>query len=69
MGGRARAGEPAFVVVAVDEVMGRRDALVRSLGRHATRWRGTSGAVDLRDGTAALMLDLPRLLEGMRDEG
>lgn len=55
--------EESFVAVAVDEVAGRRDALVRSLGRHATRWRGTSGAIDLRDGTTALMLDLPRLLE------
>ena len=68
-GGGAEAGGdargPAFVLVAVDEVLGRRDALVRSLGRHATRWRGTSGAIDLRDGSAALMLDLPRLLEGM----
>lgn len=68
--GRADTGaaDESRVVVAVEEVLGRRDALVRSLGRHATRWRGTSGAVDLRDGTAALMLDLPRLLEGMREE-
>jgi chemotaxis protein histidine kinase CheA len=36
---------------------------VRSLGRHATRWRGVSGATELRDGTVALVLDLPRLVE------
>ncbi|MCA1616037.1 MAG: chemotaxis protein CheW [Acidobacteria bacterium] len=66
-GGDARAAGESCVV-AVDEVLGRRDALVRSLGRHATRWRGTSGAIDLRDGSAALMLDLPRLLEVMSDE-
>jgi chemotaxis protein histidine kinase CheA len=36
--------------------------LVRSLGRHATRWRGVSGAFEQRDGTVALLLDLPRLL-------
>ncbi len=64
----ARAAGESFVLVAVDEVSGRRDALVRGLGRHATRWRGTSGAIDLRDGTVALMLDLPRLLEVMSDE-
>ncbi|MFN2483270.1 MAG: chemotaxis protein CheA [Pyrinomonadaceae bacterium] len=61
----ARAGEqvaPRLAAVVVEESAGRRDALVRSLGRHATRWRGVSGAIDLRDGTVALMLDLPRLL-------
>jgi chemotaxis protein histidine kinase CheA len=55
--------EPRLCAVRVDGLLGRRDALVRSLGRHATRWRGVSGAIDLRDGTTALMLDLPRLLE------
>lgn len=62
----ARAGEevsPRFAAVVVDDSAGNRNALVRSLGRHATRWRGVSGAIDLRDGTVALMLDLPRLLE------
>ena len=48
--------------VAVDEIEGEREALVRSLGRHATRWRGVSGAFEQRDGTVALLLDLPRLL-------
>jgi two-component system chemotaxis sensor kinase CheA len=56
-------GSSPLVALAVGRVLGRRDALVRSLGRHATRWRGVSGAIDLRDGTVALMLDLPRLLE------
>lgn len=56
-------GEDELIVVAVDEHIGRRDVLVRSLGRHATRWRGVSGAVDLRDGAVALALDLPRLFE------
>jgi two-component system chemotaxis sensor kinase CheA len=49
-------------VIAVDEIEGEREALVRSLGRHATRWRGVSGAFEQRDGTIALLLDLPRLL-------
>jgi two-component system chemotaxis sensor kinase CheA len=65
-GGDAQTDEEVssrLAAVFVDESAGRRDALVRSLGRHATRWRGVSGAIDLRDGTVALMLDLPRLLE------
>jgi two-component system chemotaxis sensor kinase CheA len=55
-------GAPDEFVVAVDEIEGEREALVRSLGRHATRWRGVSGAFEQRDGTVALLLDLPRLL-------
>ncbi|HZG51375.1 MAG TPA: ATP-binding protein, partial [Pyrinomonadaceae bacterium] len=56
------AGAPERFVIAVDEIEGEREALVRSLGRHATRWRGVSGAFEQRDGTVALLLDLPRLL-------
>jgi two-component system chemotaxis sensor kinase CheA len=52
-----------LVAVEVDQLLGRREVLVRTLGRHATRWRGVAGAIDQRDGTVALMLDLPRLLE------
>jgi len=61
----ARAGEARgrHVAVAVDGVEGRRDVLVRSLGRHAARWPGVSGAAEMPDGEAALVLDLPRLLE------
>lgn len=65
-GGDAQTDEEVssrLAAVFVDGSSGRRDALVRSLGRHATRWRGVSGAIDLRDGTVALMIDLPRLLE------
>ncbi|HVF57590.1 MAG TPA: chemotaxis protein CheA [Pyrinomonadaceae bacterium] len=51
------------VAVAVDGWDGHSEVLVRSLGRHATRWRGVSGATELSDGRVALMLDLPRLLE------
>jgi two-component system chemotaxis sensor kinase CheA len=63
--GVARSGAPSpqFVAVAVDQLLGRREVLVRTLGRHATRWRGVAGAIDLRDGTVALMLDLSRLLK------
>lgn len=49
--------------VAVDGWEGHSEVLVRGLGRHATRWRGVSGATELLDGSVALMLDLPRLLE------
>lgn len=54
-------GERAAIIV--DAIEGETEALVRGLGRHATRWRGISGATELRDGTIALVLDLPRLLE------
>jgi two-component system chemotaxis sensor kinase CheA len=57
------AGAPESFIIAVDKIEGEREALVRSLGRHATRWRGVSGAFAERDGTVALLLDLPALLE------
>lgn len=56
-------GETEHAAVLVDGLEGEGEVLVRTLGRHATRWRGVSGATELRDGTVALMLDLPRLLE------
>lgn len=49
----------AFIV---DAIEGTEEVLVRSLGRHAARWTGVAGASELRDGTIALVLDLPRLL-------
>ena len=54
---------PGTIAVAVDSIEGEHEALVRSLGRHASRWRGVAGATELRDGTVALVLDLPTLLE------
>ncbi|MGB7923846.1 MAG: chemotaxis protein CheW, partial [Pyrinomonadaceae bacterium] len=51
------------VAVCVDGWDGHHEVLVRGLGRHAARWRGVSGAAELRNGTVALVLDLPRLLE------
>jgi chemotaxis protein histidine kinase CheA len=56
-------GAAESFIIAVERIEGEREALVRSLGRHATRWRGVSGAFAERDGTVALLLDLPRLLE------
>jgi two-component system chemotaxis sensor kinase CheA len=61
-GADAWRGTPERFVVGVDKIEGEREALVRTLGRHATRWRGVSGAFEQRDGTVALLLDLPRLL-------
>jgi two-component system, chemotaxis family, sensor kinase CheA len=55
----------ARAAVAVDALEGESEVLVRGLGRHAKRWRGVGGATELRDGTVALVLDLPRLLEGL----
>ncbi len=56
-------GDGARAAVAVDGLEGESEVLVRGLGRHAKRWRGVGGATELRDGTVALVLDLPRLLE------
>jgi two-component system chemotaxis sensor kinase CheA len=55
----------ARAAVAVDAHDGRSEVLVRGLGRHAKHWRGVAGATQLRDGDVALVLDLPRLLEGL----
>jgi two-component system chemotaxis sensor kinase CheA len=51
-----------FAGIVVDRVEGPQEVLVRSLGRHAGRWYGIAGATELKDGTVALVLDLPRLL-------
>lgn len=48
--------------IVVDQLEGPQEVLVRTLGRHAGRWYGIAGATELRDGTVALVLDLPRLL-------
>ena len=52
------------ISVLVDAVVGTEEVLVRTLGRHAGRWYGVAGATELRDGTVALVLDLPGLLSG-----
>jgi two-component system, chemotaxis family, sensor kinase CheA len=63
---RVGAGSKAMksLGVLVDAVEGTEEVLVRTLGRHAGRWYGVAGATELRDGTVALVLDLPRLLRG-----
>ena len=51
------------IALIVDSLEGEQQALVRSLGRYAARWRGVAGASELRDGSVALVLDIPQLLE------
>ncbi|PYS50241.1 MAG: hypothetical protein DMF68_07715 [Acidobacteria bacterium] len=63
--GRAEENGANHAAIIVDAVEGESEALVRGLGRHTSRWRGISGATELRDGTIALVLDLPRLLENV----
>lgn len=57
-----REPESKCVGIVVDRVEGPQEVLVRTLGRHAGRWYGIAGATELKDGTVALVLDLPRLL-------
>jgi two-component system chemotaxis sensor kinase CheA len=54
------------ISIIVDAVVGTEEVLVRTLGRHAGRWYGVAGATELRDGSVALVLDLPRLLGGSK---
>ncbi|HKC64398.1 MAG TPA: ATP-binding protein [Pyrinomonadaceae bacterium] len=63
--GRAEENGAGRAAIIVDAVEGESEALVHGLGRHASRWRGVSGATELKDGTIALVLDLPRLLENV----
>ena len=61
-------GTNEHLSLAVNSIEGEHQALVRSLGRHAARWRGVAGATELRDGTVALVLDLAQLLEAATGE-
>lgn len=61
--GEVAQSENRRVALIVDGVQETEEVLVRSLGRHASRWPGIAGATELRNGTVALVLDLPRLLE------
>lgn len=58
-GENSRTLQRAFVVDAIESVQ---EVLVRSLGRHAARWIAVLGAAELRNGRAALVLDLPALV-------
>lgn len=54
------------IALVVDEIRGTESVLTRNLGSHAGRWYGIAGATELRDGSVALVLDLPRLLSGIQ---
>ena len=54
---------PGSIALRVNEVMGTEQVLVRSLGSRSGRWLGVAGAAEMRDGTVALLLDLPALIE------
>jgi len=54
--------EARHVALLVDAAVGPQKVLVRNLGSRGSRWFGVAGASELRDGTVALLLDLPRLL-------
>lgn len=51
------------VGLVVDGIAGQQETLVRSLGPYSGLWHGISGAAELMDGSVALMVDLPRLIE------
>jgi chemotaxis protein histidine kinase CheA len=51
----------------VDSVRGHQETLVRSLGRHASRWAGVCGAAELFDGNVALVLDIEELIKNARE--
>ena len=55
------------VAIVVDAIQEAEEVLVRSLGRHVARWPGIAGAAELRDGSVALVLDLPVLLDSLQD--
>jgi len=54
---------PGSIALLVNEVLGTEQVLVRSLGSRGGRWLGVAGAAEMRDGTVALLLDLPALIE------
>jgi two-component system chemotaxis sensor kinase CheA len=59
----AHAAAPNRLALVVDGIEGEHETLVRSLGRHAARWAGISGAAELPDGNVALVLDLKELIK------
>jgi len=61
-------GRTNRIAVVVDTIEGEHETLVRSLGQHAARWRGVSGATESLDGSVALVLDLEQLLETKSDQ-
>jgi two-component system chemotaxis sensor kinase CheA len=57
----ARLGD-RLAAIAVDRFIAEREAVVKSLGSHAPRLRGISGAVDVEGGRVALLVDIGALV-------
>ncbi|MDH5681788.1 MAG: chemotaxis protein CheW, partial [Spirochaetota bacterium] len=58
----------AFGVV-VDNLLGKREIVIKSLSKDYKEMRGISGATILGNGQIALILDIPGLIRQSRDEG
>jgi two-component system, chemotaxis family, sensor kinase CheA len=56
---------PKRMGLMVDCLVSEEEVLVRGLGPHGGRWYGVAGAAELIDGTVALVLDLPRLMQSI----
>ena len=52
----------------VDEVIGDHQTVVKNLGKVFKQAKGVSGATIMGDGTVALILDVPGLVESVRNE-
>jgi two-component system chemotaxis sensor kinase CheA len=59
---------PHRLALIVDDVIGQQEMLVRSLGRHATRWQGIAGAAEMLDGNVAFVLDVEQLIEAASED-
>ena len=57
---------PHQVRVEVSDPIETEQVLVRNLGSRGGRWFGVVGAAEMRDGTVALLLDLPTLVTNIR---
>lgn len=54
------------VALAVDQLVGQQDVVVKSLGQYLGRARGISGASVLGDGQVVLIVDVPSLIKASR---
>ena len=59
---------PNRFALIVDDMIGQQEMLVRSLGRHATRWQGIAGAAEMLDGNVAFVLDVEQLIEAASED-
>ena len=63
----AHAGGQRFGVV-IDHVIGQHQTVIKSLGRAYKNAEGISGATILGDGSVALILDVPQLVQSVEAE-